>query len=76
MDCRSEWYRAGNKAAIRSRLWTGDLLKALDELLSKALPANPLDGSGPSFQPLTPPLHVEGDHLFMTNLCSKLLLPH
>ncbi|CAL8467360.1 g6897 [Coccomyxa elongata] len=57
---RGEWHKGEDRFAVRSRLWTGDLLRALDEVLDQALPYTS-PGSSPPPQPATPPLPDEQD---------------
>ncbi|BDA40350.1 probable mediator of RNA polymerase II transcription subunit 12 at N-terminal half [Coccomyxa sp. Obi] len=57
---RGEWHKGEDRLAVRARLWTGDLLRALDEVLDQALPHSS-PGSSPPPQPATPPLPCEQD---------------
>lgn len=52
---RGEWHKGEDRAAVRAKLWTGDLLRALDGELDSALPYSS-PGSSPPPQPATPPL--------------------
>ncbi|KAK9916244.1 hypothetical protein WJX75_000426 [Coccomyxa subellipsoidea] len=52
---RGEWHKGTDRAAVRAKLWTADLLRALDGQLDLALPYSP-PGSSPPPQPSTPPM--------------------
>lgn len=62
-----------DRAAVRAKVWTVDLLRALDGQLDLALPYS-LPGSSPPPQPSTPPL--QGKAIFIINASLTLNPKH